>query len=318
MKTTTRKQQYQSYIEDQDLAMFYHPWFLNAVTESGQWDVSTVSHEDQIIAVWPYFEKKKYGFSYLTTPPLTAYLGPWYELPVDLVKEASILKYHKKILHGLAEGLPRTQLKDTRWSPEMKQWMPLVWKGYEQSTRYTFRLDLSKTEQELWSSITDVQRNAIKKARSLYKSEQTESIETYNVLNDASYKRQKMKTPYSKAFFYKLDQVLQQKKAREIWITTGAKGPEAGVYIAYDKKVAYLMATGRLDHAKAGAVSMALWEAIVSAKKKGCLVFDFEGSMIEGIASFFRSFGGTLTPYHRIMWTRNKYWHAGFKLLNRF
>jgi len=40
--------------------------------------------------------------------------------------------------------------------------------------------------------------------------------------------------------------------------------------------------------------------------------------MIEGIASYFKSFGGKLTPYNRIIKTKSKFWEIAFRMLNRF
>jgi lipid II:glycine glycyltransferase (peptidoglycan interpeptide bridge formation enzyme) len=48
----------------------------------------------------------------------------------------------------------------------------------------------------------------------------------------------------------------------------------------------------------AGAIC--LHDSIVRAQEKGIKVFDFEGSSIPAIESFFRSFGGELTHYFNI------------------
>ena len=46
-----------------------------------------------------------------------------------------------------------------------------------------------------------------------------------------------------------------------------------------------------------GAQSLILWEGIQFAAAHS-KVFDFEGSMVEGIENFFRQFGGVCTPYY--------------------
>jgi hypothetical protein len=43
-----------------------------------------------------------------------------------------------------------------------------------------------------------------------------------------------------------------------------------------------------------------MWESVKHAKDLGLRYFDFEGSMVPQIETYFRGFGGRLTPYYRI------------------
>ena len=48
-----------------------------------------------------------------------------------------------------------------------------------------------------------------------------------------------------------------------------------------------------------------MWEAIKFTKEElGLNQFDFEGSMIQPVEQFFRKFGGKLTPYYTVSWTK--------------
>ena len=51
---------------------------------------------------------------------------------------------------------------------------------------------------------------------------------------------------------------------------------------------------------KGGAMSFLLWNGILLAKEKN-LTFDFEGSMVPGIAEFFRSFGSDASTYYQVV-----------------
>ena len=48
------------------------------------------------------------------------------------------------------------------------------------------------------------------------------------------------------------------------------------------------------------AMSLLLWNGILLAKEKN-LTFDFEGSMVLGIAEFFRSFGSEASIYYQVV-----------------
>jgi len=46
-------------------------------------------------------------------------------------------------------------------------------------------------------------------------------------------------------------------------------------------------------------------EGILWADKTGLKCFDFEGSMIPAVESFYRQFGGKLQPYH-LIWKKSR------------
>lgn len=54
------------------------------------------------------------------------------------------------------------------------------------------------------------------------------------------------------------------------------------------------------DLAHHGAGAIAIWEAIKYAKSLGLKIFDFEGSMIPQIETYFRGFGGYLETYSSV------------------
>ena len=85
-------------------------------------------------------------------------------------------------------------------------------------------------------------------------------------------------------------------------------GIEAVIYIVFDKKTAYYLAGGATELGRQqGAMHALMGQAIQDAKDKGLDVFDFEGSMLQGIESFFRGFNATLTPYYVVWKYRNRF-----------
>jgi lipid II:glycine glycyltransferase (peptidoglycan interpeptide bridge formation enzyme) len=50
-----------------------------------------------------------------------------------------------------------------------------------------------------------------------------------------------------------------------------------------------------------------LWQAMLFARDRGCGIFDFEGSMVPGVARFYRNFGARPVSYPgliRYRWPR--------------
>ena len=70
----------------------------------------------------------------------------------------------------------------------------------------------------------------------------------------------------------------------------------AGYFIDFEGKTTYLVGAKKPGLKETGAQGLVLWEAIKRSMGNS-RIFDFEGSMLEGVESFFRTFGGRPIPY---------------------
>ena len=84
----------------------------------------------------------------------------------------------------------------------------------------------------------------------------------------------------------------------------GDLGAVLGLF--YDNRTAYLILNGVTDaNGERGVNEELIHEGILWADKTGLKCFDFEGSMVPSIESFYRQFGGKLTPYN-LIWKGSK------------
>lgn len=87
-------------------------------------------------------------------------------------------------------------------------------------------------------------------------------------------------------------------KYLEAWDAEG--NVHSCAYFVYDENVCYyLLGASDTKFRSSGAQSLILWEGIQFVAKHSC-VFDFEGSMVEGIENFFRQFGGVCTAFYTV------------------
>lgn len=71
-------------------------------------------------------------------------------------------------------------------------------------------------------------------------------------------------------------------------------------FFVYDEKVFYYLAGARNpEYSKSHSQELIFWRAIQYASEHS-KIFDFEGSMVEGIEWMFQQFGGECTPYYVI------------------
>lgn len=260
-----------------------------------------------IQAALPFTTRQRFGLTAISQPTLTQTLGPW--LRPSTAKYARQLSQEKDLLQKLFEQLPKFAHYQQNWHCTRTNWLPLYWLGYEQTTRYTYRLEDLSSEEQVWGELQENIRREIRKASNKegVKVRTDLDIEAFLTLNEKVFARQNMALPYTRDFVRRLDKAAAQNQARKIFIAEDEQGRHhAGVYLIWDDNTAYyLMGGGDPDLRNSGATSLCMWEAIQFAATV-TKNFDFEGSMIEPVERFFRGFGAVQTPYFSISKTNSK------------
>ena len=250
----------------------------------------------------PWVKKRKFGLTFLTHPFLTQTLGPWFDDPSSGTKYSTQLARQKDLTELLIKQLPKHDYFGQNFSPLITNWLPWYWKGYEQTTKYTYQLHDIGDHKRVFDDFEKNIRGYIRKAEKNGIVVTTENtIDDFLPLNSAVFSRQGLKSPYDVDFVRRLDAACQEQGARKIFIARDQFGiPHAGVYLVYNQFCAYnIMIGGDPSLRSSGATSLAMWEAIKFASTI-TQTFDFEGSMIEPIERFFRGFGAIQTPYFRV------------------
>lgn len=302
-----KKDRYRALCNQEDsIPLFSQAWWLDAVAEDA-WDVCLVTKGDMVHASMPYMVKKKFGQTVISQPPLTQTLGPWIRPTTS--KYAKRLSREKELMEALINQLPAYGYMSQSWHHYQTNWLAFYWRGFSQSTRYTYRIENLNNEDEIWGGLQQNIRTDIKKARDR---EQLTvradlGIDDFFDLNRKVFERQGKSVPYTKALVDRLDQAAKEKGCRQILIAEDSEGRRhAGVYIVWDKDTAYyLMGGGDPALRNSGATSLCMWEAIRFAATV-TKSFDFEGSMLEPVERFVRAFGATQTPYFSISKTNSK------------
>ena len=125
-------------------------------------------------------------------------------------------------------------------------------------------------------------------------------------------RRQGKEIAYSKSFFESLDAACVAHEAREILGLQDANGElYAAVYLVFDKKTCYfLIPCYAPQFGSSGAGARIVAEAIRFASEHS-EAFDFEGSMIPGVANHYAQFGSTPAYFYEV----ERVYNPLFKLL---
>lgn len=284
------------------IPLFSRDWWLDATAGESNWSVALVMDGDSVLAALPYTYRKKYGFTILGQPPLSQTAGPWINL-ARIKNNSKYLSIQKDLYFELINQLPVYARYQQNWHWTCTNWLPFYWKGFDQTTRYTYILKNIKCLDDIWKGFQSNIRTDIKKAASRYglRVRDDLSVDDFIPLNRKTFERQGLSQPYSDSFLRRVDSACIENKARRIFIAEDENGlRHAGVYIVWDANSAYyLMGGGDPELRNSGATSLCMWEAIKFSSTK-VDNFDFEGSMIEPVERFFRAFGAVQTPYFSV------------------
>ncbi|MEN0045553.1 MAG: GNAT family N-acetyltransferase [Bacteroidota bacterium] len=294
---------------EEALPIYVQDWYLDAVITDGNWEVILVKEKYNIIASFPYFQKQKLSFQYVTMPIFVKWMGLY------IIPEHRSIKKEQKILQLILPLFSKFDAFKQNFYPSLLNWSALYWEGYQQTTFYTYQIDLSKSLEELLDKCNrNIQRN-IKKASSQLSVKFDLSPEQFYEINKMSFDRQDITIPYSLSLFIKHDEVIQKKKRRKILYALDHRGNiHAASYLIWDQNSCYYHLSGENPlFRKSGAGILLVWKAIRFAKEALNLnLFDFEGSMMQNIAHIRQQFGSTAVSYNYI-W---KYNNTFYKLLD--
>ncbi len=294
------KQKYKQFAKEENLPIFMQPFWLDSVCEDGmEWDVILYEKGGEIWGSFVYVIKKKFGFTLITMPKLTQFLGPYIKYPKGQ-KYYKKLSWEKEIMNYFIDNLPKFDYFNMNFHYSITNWLPFYWRGFKQTTRYTYVVENNLTIEELSKNFeTDIRRRRRKAEKLGVIIEKNDDLEMLYNLAYYTFKRQNIKMPYSFDFLKKIYE--NNKDNIKINLAKYKDKYIAGnLLLVDDKRVIYLIGGIDSEYKDIGAMDLVLYESVKYALENN-KIFDFEGSMIENIEKYFRSFGAVQKPYFNII-----------------
>jgi len=291
---------------EKTIPIFSQPFWLDIVAGKKNWDVAIVENKNyEIIGSIPYVWKKKHGFKILTMPKLTPSLGPWLNYP-DNQKYHSKLSFEKRVMTQLINQLPKFDYFVQNFHYSITNWLPFYWKGFKQTTIYSYIIESSLTLDQIWKNIDKTEKRDILRAQKILTIKTNLGIKKFFDINKKTFERQGKKIPYSKNFVAQLNSSYKIKNKKMLFAIDKKNRIHGAIYIVWDQSsVYYLMGGGDPKLRNSGAQKLLIWEAIKFASKIK-RNFDFEGSIIKKITRSFEGFGAVQKPYFNITKTNSK------------
>ena len=308
----TNKEKYHDFCNQTPaLPMFLQDWWMDAVCAGKQWDVLiSYDNKGEIQAVLPYLLGKRAWMKYIIMPQQTQLGGIWISDATLADNKKRIAEICQDFAHQLAEMKLCYYYQQYCIGSIAVEAMRAL--GFKAKERVTYRIeDISDTE-KLLESFSKNKRRQLQKAQALHVDKQMNAEEFYRY-HSRCLRAQGKPINYTREFLL----VLERKTARAqqsqiISICNKENQVLAAAYLVWDKQnMYYLIPCYDPQHKDSGASALLVLEAIKLAQEKG-VAFDFEGSMIAGVANHYKQFGSTATTYYSI----EKYYKWWFWLAN--
>ena len=257
-------------------------------------------NDSKLVGVFHLYFSKRIGFTFIKNPPYIPNIGLVYNNRA--VNEANSLSFHKEIIEIVTEFINKLSFSvlSIALPHTVTDTQPFFWNKYKVVPNYTYQHSLAESEEEIEKRFSPKLRNAIAKAVK-------DNVEV-KLCNDYKIVMQMIKNTFSrieKGFDENLVQNIlfnlanpQNSFAFAAYIDNK---PVAVSFCLYDKNICYYF-LGGYDHEAMhrGAGVLCIQNSIMHAKKLGNKIFDFEGSMIPEVESYFRSFGPKMITYFTV------------------
>lgn len=288
------------------IPVFAQPWWLDIVGD--QWDVLLTTDQGIITAALPIVIEQKWGLRLIRNPLMTPYLGPL------LADQASPIT----VLTQLWAQMPAYSSFELQCQPGFRDAAFFEDLGFTVKERVTYFLDLQQDVDQILGNMHSKHRNLIRQADRVNRLESgPEFIKELLRMHQETYQRKNKKYPYPCDLIIRLLQASIIQNQGKVFMSRNEQGMlTGGVFIIWDQQKAYLLMSGmHQEIVHPGAVRWLIYKALLFAKDLGLTIFDFEGSMDPGIASFFRRFGGEEQQYLQLSHYPSAIWRLKKRLL---
>lgn len=261
------------------------------------WNGIEVFDGPTLVAVMPLHVRARRGFKVSLQPSFVQYWGLFLDQrpPGKVYKQFS---WERKVVQAAVEAIPQ----DLRWfahsfSPHFRYPLPFHWQDYQLRSRYTYLLDIAGAEKDLWAGLGKNTKYEINKARGLDIREAKGSDGLMDLIERNTAAGKQLLRGEESAMLKKIvaeSLAYSEGFVLEAW--TGDQLSAAGFFATFEQKTVYLMSAQDPTQKQNGAMTRLVWEAMLRRRGPG-QIFDFEGSMLEGVESFFRGFGARPVSY---------------------
>jgi hypothetical protein len=234
-------------------------------------------------------------------PPLTQKLGPYIVYDADKMTENKKINYEHDIYNAIIDALPKSDSFSINFDWKYKNWLPFYWRGFKQTTRYTYILNNIKDYTYIKNNYVTYKKQKIKKTQNILTLKTDLPKETfYSYFMDVIHDRNE-DVEFSENIFNRLYDTIYTYKSGKAFYCTDAKSNIHAINLTvWDNESAYYLIAMRKKAYNTSGGTEFLVDQTIKYVSKFVNRFDFEGSMIQGVEASYRYYGARQTEYYQI------------------
>ena len=281
-----------------------HPMSTRSASDEHPMEVAEKEGKT-IIAAMPYLKRKKWWMTWIAMPQMTQIGGIWLDENKEFSTEELVFVCDELSRQLQAMKLHYYYQQYPVGSPCPERMKAL---GFKVKERVTYRIDDLSDLDKVIDRFSKNKKRQLQKSLSLH-AESGMTAEEFYAFHQQALAGKKKEISYSREFLLVLEQKARRAKQSHIMTICNAdKMVYAAAMLVWDEqRMYYLLPAIHPDYQESGAGSLLVLEAIKFAREKG-VSFDFEGSMIRGVAQHYKQFGSTPYKYYSV----EKYYHWTF------
>ena len=297
-----QKEKYKILCENNSIPLFAQYYWLDSICENN-WDVIIIEENGEILGTMPYMITYENGEKIVQKISLTQNNGIYFFYREKLKQSDKKMSFEIKVTDLIIDEIEKLGLKKYRqyFHYNFTNWLPFYWRGYSQTTRYTYIIDKEITRDEVWSNFNGNIRTSINKAKKILNVKEKIECEEFYKLVEKTYLRQNLNTPFELKTLRRIYKNLSSHNALKTLYAIDEKNNihAAALFGIDSESVYYLMSGSDEKFRDSQALTLLIYEGILYAKSVN-KKFDFEGSMKKNIEVSFRRFGAIQKPYFDI------------------
>jgi hypothetical protein len=280
--------------------VFHYSWWLG-VTAASFRILGVRSEKGELIGGLPLPAKSVGGLKLLHAPVLTPYLGPIFDISAV---DGPCDQLH--LMRSCGEALARAigSFDSFRYiagadAPDLQGFL---WAGFSASLAYTFRFSSRQSVGEISKAMTRTHLQKLTKAKRLnLEVARDGALETLMALNRMTFERKAAAVPFDGSLVLRLWEAARAREQANLYVAkTDKNEPVAALFTVHDERTTYQIISGfNPAFADVPGQNLVLWTAIQDAIEAG-RNYDFEGSSLRGVETFYRRWGCEAVPVWRI------------------
>ena len=276
--------------------VFCRRWWMDWATNES-WQILGCFDKDRLIGAMPIWQVHVLGNQTLKIPPLTQVWGP--VLVRRNAKYVKVQSDYTNILRALASTSSSWKDVSITMHHSIDNCLPFKWCGFKETIRYTYTLDCLTNTDEIWKETRENIRTDLRKAeRNGIQVRDDLPIKELVRIQKRTFQHQGLSSKSRTNITSRASSSAIDASRGKIFAAVDKQGNvHAAALLVWDDRCAYYLLGGSDPNLRnSGATSLLIWHMIKFSSNVSKR-FDFEGSNIEPIERFFRSFGARRKLY---------------------